>query len=48
MEEDKNNSKIKKVSQQEIETCIVTLQNLLADTNQIFKLSKEKRKELAK
>jgi NAD(P)-dependent dehydrogenase (short-subunit alcohol dehydrogenase family) len=40
-EETKNNS-------QEVEICIATLQNLLADTNQLFELSDSQRVELLK
>ena len=36
------------VSQGEIEKCIQTLENLLADTNQVFDLPEEKRKALMK
>ncbi|MGB1040709.1 MAG: SDR family NAD(P)-dependent oxidoreductase [Flavobacteriales bacterium] len=42
MEEEKK----KELSQEEIETCISTLNALLENTNQLFELSQEKRKEL--
>ena len=36
------------ISQEEVDTCIATLEGLLADTNQLFELSEEKRTALLK
>ena len=44
--EEKNTEGKKILTEEEINQCIATLENLLEDTNQIFELSKEKRKEL--